>query len=171
METWANVKGFDTYQVSDQGQVRSIDNYEAITPKTRNGAFKRFRAGRILAIQDNGNGYKFVYLGRGNHRYVHRLMWEGFKGELTPGMQINHINCNRGDNRLENIELVTPRQNQNRRKARYIGVHTNDSRYVLPYSARVYKVQGLSYKTIGHFETKQEAHDYRQWWLKENKLI
>lgn len=44
---------------------------------------------------------------------VHRAIWEAFNGPIPHGLQINHRNCKRDDNRLEeNLELVTPSGNQ-----------------------------------------------------------
>lgn len=45
------------------------------------------------------------------HIRVHRAVWEAFNGKIPQGLEINHINCVRDDNRLENLELVTRLQN------------------------------------------------------------
>ena len=45
------------------------------------------------------------------HALAHRLVWKHFRGEIPEGMQINHINGNKKDNRIENLEVVTPSQN------------------------------------------------------------
>lgn len=42
---------------------------------------------------------------------VHRAVWAAFNGKIPDGLEINHINCVRDDNRLENLELVTRLQN------------------------------------------------------------
>ena len=42
---------------------------------------------------------------------VHRAMWEAFIGPIPEGMELNHKNLNRADNRLENFELLTHREN------------------------------------------------------------
>ena len=42
---------------------------------------------------------------------VHRAMWEAFMGPIPEGMEINHKNLDRADNRLENLELLTHREN------------------------------------------------------------
>jgi hypothetical protein len=42
---------------------------------------------------------------------IHRLLWEAFVGPIFGRLEINHKNLNRSDNRLENLELVTHRDN------------------------------------------------------------
>jgi hypothetical protein len=42
---------------------------------------------------------------------IHRLMIETFIGQIPKGMQVNHINGDRYDNRLVNLEVVTPLEN------------------------------------------------------------
>lgn len=42
---------------------------------------------------------------------VHRAMWEAFNGPIPKGMEVNHKNLDCADNRLENLELLTHREN------------------------------------------------------------
>ena len=44
-------------------------------------------------------------------RGVHRMMWEAFNGRIEGRLEINHKDLNRGNNRLENLEIVTHQQN------------------------------------------------------------
>lgn len=57
------------------------------------------------------NGYKIVNVGK--TKLAHRVVWEAFNGEIPQGMEIDHINTDRGDNRLENLRLVTSKGNKN----------------------------------------------------------
>lgn len=46
------------------------------------------------------------------YRYrVHRLVWEAFVGPIPGRLEVNHKNLDRMDNRLENLELLTHREN------------------------------------------------------------
>lgn len=38
---------------------------------------------------------------------IHRIVWEMFNGEIPDGMQIDHINHERSDNRIQNLRMVT----------------------------------------------------------------
>ena len=44
---------------------------------------------------------------------VHRIVYETFNGEIPNGMEIDHINTVRDDHRLENMRLVTRKENMN----------------------------------------------------------
>ena len=59
---------------------------------------------------DKSNGYVKVDV-KGKKHYLHRLLWEEVNGPIAEGMQIDHINGDRADNRLDNLRLATPTQN------------------------------------------------------------
>ena len=44
---------------------------------------------------------------------LHRLVWETFNGEISEGMQIDHIDGNPENNRLDNLRCVTAKENSN----------------------------------------------------------
>ncbi len=49
--------------------------------------------------------------GKQERLLCHRLVWEAWMGPIPTGMQINHRNGIKTDNRLENLEVVTPQEN------------------------------------------------------------
>ena len=100
---WKPVVGYEgLYSVSNDGQVKSTIN------------------GKILKLVDS-HGYKFVNLskhGKTKSTAVHRLVCTAFNGlPESDDMQVDHLNMLRSDNRPENLEWVTPKENQ-RRKVR-----------------------------------------------------
>lgn len=90
MTEWRAIPGFEAYEVSTDGAVRSM--------KRRNI--------RTKDQHDNGNGYFYVTLFMNNqasHLYVHRLVLLAFVGPCPDGMEARHLNGVRSDNRLANL--------------------------------------------------------------------
>lgn len=69
---------------------------------------------RIVKGYDNGTGYLQVKCsvdGEIYRKYLHTLVWETFNGDIPDGMEINHIDHNKYNCSLSNLELVTHKQN------------------------------------------------------------
>lgn len=102
-EIWKEIKGYPNYMVSNMGRVKSLGN-------------NKTRKEKILNLYKRTGGYLYVSLSKNgklkNYR-VHRLVYETFLGEIPDGMQCNHINEDKTDNRLENLNLMTPKENCN----------------------------------------------------------
>ena len=82
-----------------------------------------------MRFKNSGNYYRvqcYYNLG-GKHFQVHRMVWEGFNGEIPFGMEINHINHDPHDNRLENLELITHKENYIKARHKNIKVYSIDS--------------------------------------------
>ena len=45
------------------------------------------------------------------HRPIHRCLWEAFVSPIENKLEVNHKNLDRQDNRLDNLELVTHKEN------------------------------------------------------------
>ena len=75
-----------------------------------------------------------IYLEKNrNKNYLsHRFVYECFYGLIEEGKQINHINSNRVDNRLKNLEVVTASENLAKSaKKRNFGSYRNNPKKVL----------------------------------------
>ena len=110
-EIWRSVNGYSgLYEVSSEGRVRSLDRY------VNSGIGIRLYKGRVLKPGIGKNGYLQVVLSKDNKQTtfgVHRLVWETFNGKRPEGMQVNHIDEDKTNNRLDNLNLMTPKQNVN----------------------------------------------------------
>lgn len=89
-EHWKTIPAFEPYEVSTFGRVRN-----------------KFR---ILKPRLYGVGYYGVML-KGKEVYIHRAVASAFLGSIPPGYQINHLDLNRINNNLKNLEICTPKQN------------------------------------------------------------
>lgn len=74
--------------------------------------------GNKYTLRSNGY-YGMTY---GKRSMMHRDVWEHYKGKIPPNYDVHHLNKNREDNRIENLELLkkadhTKKHYENDRKA------------------------------------------------------
>ncbi len=107
-EIWKDIEGYEGfYQVSNLGRVRSIDHTIHRTDGTT--AFYR---GRILVPV--GSPYLHVCLSKGpKHKQVrvHRLVAQAFIPNPNGYRQVDHIDCDKKNNRAENLRWCTTQEN------------------------------------------------------------
>jgi len=70
--------------------------------------------GYLIFCEYNADKYEHVRKKRKTWR-SHRFVWEYFNGKIPEGLEIDHINGDKTDNRLENLRLVTPIENNRHR--------------------------------------------------------
>lgn len=76
--------------------------------------YTRSISDRVVRGYDNGIGYlqvKCGFDGEIHRKYLHTLVWEAFKGKIPEGREINHIDHDKYNCSLSNLELVTHKQN------------------------------------------------------------
>jgi hypothetical protein len=109
-EIWQAIVGFEQwYEVSNHGRVRGIkrptkgharcftEEYPLImTPLRWRKGYLKYRLGNFDGLNPTGLAF-----------FAHRLVWRAFRGPIPTGLTINHINGDKADNRLENLELAT----------------------------------------------------------------
>lgn len=155
-ETYKDISGYEgVYQVSNLGNVKSL----------------RYNKERILKPTKGTVGYLTVGLssnGKSKWRTIHSLVAEAFLSHVPNGykMVVNHKNFNKLDNKLENLEVVTNRENTNKKhiesKSKYVGVSWNrtSNRWVV----HIYKNKKQCY--VGSFKNEKDASDAYQRELK-----
>ncbi|MDR7940375.1 HNH endonuclease [Enterobacter soli] len=116
-------------------------------------------------IHVNNCGYHMVSA-LGKVIGLHRIMWIVDKGFIPDGMEIDHINGDKGDNRISNLRLCTPtenRQNKPRYKnnrSGFKGVYFDGRNPMTPWRAQIY----VNKKKInlGTFHSAEAAsHSYQ----------
>jgi len=125
------------------------------------------KRGSLLKLQKGSSGYLTVglFFNKKNYcKYVHRFVYETFKGEVPDGLEIDHVDGDRTNNSLENLDVVTRRENINRAYARNgvkkklpTGVFLRGDRKKRkkPYYSTI-SING-KHKYLGSFKTKEEA--------------
>jgi hypothetical protein len=118
-EVWKDIKNYEgLYQVSNLGRVKSL------------------KCGRekIMKDVDNGAGYYRLSLtkdGEQKPNSVHVLVAEAFLNHTSRGhkLVVNHIDFDRTNNNVDNLEIVTQRENANQKHmkstSKYVGVTWN----------------------------------------------
>lgn len=106
-EIWKDIKGFEGYQVSNLGRVKSLERIDALGRRVKE---------KFLKPLITRNGYYLIGLYKNSIQkfyYVHRFVWEAFNGQIPEGYEVNHINEIKSDNRLSNLNLMTHKENMN----------------------------------------------------------
>lgn len=110
-EVWKDVVGYETlYEISSLGRVKSVERNI-----TRIDGRNFFVKQKILIATPDAKGYLRVVLHKNNigeTKKVHRLVLESFlKNPNIKQNHVNHLNFNKADNRLENLEWVSREEN------------------------------------------------------------
>jgi hypothetical protein len=158
-EIYKDIIGFEgKYQVSNFGNVRTIDRVTIF----KDGR-KSYYKGKILICTPDLKGYpkiRLEYYGKGVTKRVHSLVWETFGDGTTisfPDRVIDHIDRNKKNNHINNLRIISNRENSSNRKdnKEFIGVRKNNKSD--NYTCRI----GFNYKVfhLGTFETQEEAFE------------
>ena len=99
------------WEVAEWRVITDLPNYEVST----DGQVRNRKKGRLLKTSPNGCGYLSVRLykdNKGHTKKIHRLVGLTFLPNPDGKLEIDHINRNRTDNRLENLRWATSSENQ-----------------------------------------------------------
>lgn len=141
---WKPIRGFEgIYKINSSGKVRSLNRTIQVKEKSR------YIKGRMITSRIGRDGYKTVRLskaGKTHTRYIHRLIADAFIRNPLNKPFVNHINGDKSDNRVENLEWVS--HSENIRHAYVTGL------YKIPH-ARCKRV--VNHCTGKHFRSIREA--------------
>jgi len=167
-EIWKDIKGYEgLYEVSNYGKVKSLDRF---LPHTSGG--ERLHKGRVL--KQLKSPYFSVYISNEfnvkKRYYVHKLVAIAFlnhKPNGFKGLIVDHIDNNPFNNYVDNLQLITQRENVSKsrkiRTSKYIGVSYYKTRN--NWVARI-DVNGKT-KHLGYYKTELEAYNKYQLELKK----
>lgn len=157
-EIWKEIPNYEDYHVSNLGRVKSLKYNKQI----------------ILKQAINGSGYYFTNLQKGKERKtisIHILVSIVFLDHVPCGHKkvINHINMNKLDNSVNNLEITTQRNNLTFKKinksSKYTGVFYSNTRG--KWISQIYYNKKRHY--LGSYLNEIEAHlSYERFKLDNN---
>lgn len=140
-EIWKDIPGFEgVYQVSDLGRVKSLER------KIPAGPGFRILSEALLKPMIDRYGYNCVNLYKDKKyktKKIHRLVMSSFLGDSH--LTVNHINKDKKDNRLINLEYMTSKDNT----TYSIGIKILDTLTNIVYNSRAEAARNL-YKEFGY---------------------
>lgn len=142
-EIWRAHPEIDIIEVSTLGRVRTLDRM--VSGK---GKGTRLAKGRILKQYDTAAGYLLANIkinGKWASKYVHRLVAQTFIPNPGNLPQVNHLDCDRTNNNVENLEFCTASYNSKYREE-----------FGNALSKPVFAIN-LSTLEVSHFQSQKEA--------------
>lgn len=110
-EIWKAIPGFDDYEASSLGRVRSIDSVKLVLNRCGFDVY-RHRKGMILKPRNHTCGYHTYILSGKRTAFAHRLIALAFHGEPeSDSLQVAHLNGVKIDNRPDNLKWTTVSEN------------------------------------------------------------
>lgn len=144
-ERWCEIEDFSNYEISTYGNIRNR------------------KTGHILCPNKAGDGYLKVTLRKNGKSYTrknHRLVAEHFLENPDELPVVDHINCDRCNNNINNLRWVSYQRN-------CYNLSTYESRISDKYKGAVFHIQdgkwharireGKGYTLIGRYRTEEEA--------------
>ena len=112
---------------------KDVIGYEGIYQVSNLGNIKSFNCGKEKILKPSKNAQGYLQTGltinkNTSNRQVHQLVAEAFLNHTRCGYKlvVNHIDFNRTNNNISNLEIVTQRENSNRKhlksSSKYVGV-------------------------------------------------
>ena len=154
-EIWKDVKGYEGYyKVSDLGNVKSLDRFV----KGLNGS-ERLLKGKVKPLQNHPDGYYQVRLHKNGKsetfKNYHLVAYNFMNYEPKKGYVIDHIDNNPKNNCLNNLQIITHKENT-RKDKKHLGVsfHKPSGKWMR------YEQINNRQVNLGYFKTKEEAINY-----------
>lgn len=164
-EIWKDIPSYEgKYQISNFGNVKSLN-------------YSRKNYSKLLKLKNHKDGYKIVGLSNGKGKgksffSVHRLVAQAFIPNPDNKATVNHIDGNKANNHISNLEWATPQENMihsfkiGLRKYEYKGEtkRNNGKRYNGIYKSPILGLKGVKHPNhIEIFQYDLEGNLLNKW--------
>jgi hypothetical protein len=167
IEIWKDVPNYEgIYQVSNLGNVKSLNRKIVFYDKSINNIKQHNLKGKILKGRISGklNGQYFAVSLNLNNKVkqykIHQLVAMAFLNHKPCGYNliVDHINNDKFDNKLENLQLISQRENSYRIQGKYSSKYKGVSwcKNKKTWRAR-YRLKGKEI-LIGYYKNEYDAH-------------
>ena len=170
IEIWKDIIGFEgLYQISNYGNLKSCKRY------VKGKIEKRIANEKLLNLCKDKDGYLMAILHRDKVRKtvkIHRLVADAFIDKIDGKNIVNHIDLNKSNNFLSNLEWVSSLENNchsrlgMKSSSKYIGVYFCKRKNL--FKAGI-KISGKRFN-LGSFNTEEDAYKARVNYEKENNI-
>jgi len=155
---YKDIPGYQGYQINEYGEVFSLKSNKVMQPAVTHAGYLR------LALSNEGEAKNF---------FIHQLVAMTFLDHVPNGMQmvVDHIDNNKLNNHIDNLQLVSQRYNSSKDRDRKYDLPTN---VYLPKGETTYMVR-MKVKDarviVGRFNTVEEAVEARDYFMQLNDLL
>ena len=144
-----DIVGYDgIYTITPQGDVFSYKYKKKRKLKPQKASQSKKGYYQVRLFQGKGDYMGTLY-------YVHRLVYENFKGDIPEDKQIDHVDGDTSNNAVENLQILTPRENLKKYNNKKHGPTLRDRRdeFIKLYKElgtyeKVAQATGLTYQRI-----------------------
>lgn len=133
-EQWKIIKEASNYEISNTGKVRNRISLRVLKGRRNKGGYLQVS----LKIDET---QKF------SNKYIHRLVAQYWIDNIENKKEVNHKDGNKENNNIENLEWVTPSENQKHRHS--IGIKTTSNKKIGKFT--------IDGKLIAEYNSIQEA--------------
>lgn len=118
--------------------------------------YKMTKEGKLVQVKPytTKGGYDLTGYACYKKVYVHRMVYEAFKGEIPEGLEIDHIDRNKHNNNPDNLRVVTRAENQKNRS---------------PYSSSDFGKKYLAHFGYSNKENPNQYSRESKWYFYHNK--
>lgn len=160
-EVWKDINGYEgLYQISNLGRVKGLSR------NVERGEGKLSIREKIKHLGTDGGGYSNVCLYTNNKAkrlIIHTLVWDAFGDIPRNGrlLQVDHINNDKTNNRIDNLQLLTNRQNITKmaktkpKTSRFVGVRIDNRSNKIKWIAQIANKRKAKY--LGSFNCESLA--------------